>query len=311
MSRWAGPSTTSSRITCKGLRGDSSTRELLYVVAGESYQRVLDLERFGVNFRYPDSKLPGNFRIVPQFHSVPTTFNFDGRDLKPILTKEAKKRGVAIVNRVMMVELIIADGQVAGCARRRHEQREDLFFQGQGCRRIDGQGKQVVPRGHGRLGQPPCSRERNGRRQGHGPQGGAADHQFGVLYSRGVFHRRLRVEPRLTEKHRTACRSVVGPAGEAIVPRTHFYDWEKLGKEKIDPLESRRVFLEARSMPPYSQMHREGKGPFYLDLTGGTEEEIRYIEWSIGNEGKGSLFLEYLKNQEKFDFRKDKLEWLP
>ena len=40
-------------------------------------------------------------------------------------------------------------------------------------------------------------------------------------------------------------------------------------------------------MPPYSQMHREGKGPFYLDLTGVTEEEIRYIEWSIGNEGKG------------------------
>ena len=58
-------------------------------------------------------------------------------------------------------------------------------------------------------------------------------------------------------------------------------------------------------------MHDEGKGPFYLDLTGGTEEEIRYIEWSIGNEGKGSLFLDYLKNQEGFDFRKDKLEWLP
>jgi len=49
----------------------------------------------------------------------------------------------------------------------------------------------------------------------------------------------------------------------------------------------------------------------YLDLTGGTEEEIRYIEWSISHEGKGSFFLDYLKNQEKFDFRKDKLEWLP
>ena len=98
----------------QGVAREFINRELLYVVAGESYQRVLDLEKFGVNFRYPDSKLPGNFRIVPQFHSVPTTFNFDGRDLKPILTKEAKKRGVTIVNRVMMVELILADGQVAG-----------------------------------------------------------------------------------------------------------------------------------------------------------------------------------------------------
>ena len=43
--------------------------------------------------------------------------------------------------------------------------------------------------------------------------------------------------------------SVVGPAGEAIVPRTYFYDWEKLGKEKIDPVETRRAFLEVQSMP--------------------------------------------------------------
>jgi succinate dehydrogenase/fumarate reductase flavoprotein subunit len=57
-------------------------------------------------------------------------------------------------------------------------------------------------------------------------------------------------------------------------------------------------------------MYRKGGGPFYLDLTGGTDEEIRYIEWSIGNEGKGSLFLDYLA-REGFDFRRDKLEWLP
>jgi succinate dehydrogenase/fumarate reductase flavoprotein subunit len=63
--------------------------------------------------------------------------------------------------------------------------------------------------------------------------------------------------------------------------------------------------------PSYEQLKQQGEGPFYLDLTGGTEEEIKYIEWSIGNEGKGSLFLDYLKNQEGFDFRKDKLEWLP
>ena len=137
-------------------------KELLYLVAGESYQRVLDLERFGVNFRYPDSTLPGNFRIVPQFHSVPTTFNFDGRDLKPVLTKEAKKRGVAIYQPRH-------DGRIdhhrrAGIrgTRRRHERREDLFFQGQGSGCVNGQGKQVVPQRHGRLGKPPRPRERNG-----------------------------------------------------------------------------------------------------------------------------------------------------
>jgi succinate dehydrogenase/fumarate reductase flavoprotein subunit len=58
-------------------------------------------------------------------------------------------------------------------------------------------------------------------------------------------------------------------------------------------------------------LHDKGGGPFYLDLTGGTAQEINYIKWSISNEGKGSFFLDYLKKQEKFDFRKDKLEWLP
>ena len=105
--------------------------------------------------------------------------------------------------------------------------------------------------------------------------------------------------------------SVTGPSGEPIVPRTSFYDWEKLGKEKIDALENRRTFLEGQTRVAYNQMRQQGKGPFYLDLTKGTEEEIRYIEWSIGNEGKGSLFLDYLKNREGFDFRRDKLEWLP
>ena len=107
--------------------------------------------------------------------------------------------------------------------------------------------------------------------------------------------------------------AVVDADGNAIVPRTQFYDWENLGKEKIDAKKNREEMAAERqaARPSYAQMYKQGEGPFYLDLTGGTEEEIRYIEWSIRNEGKGSLFLDYLKNQEGFDFRKDKLEWLP
>jgi succinate dehydrogenase/fumarate reductase flavoprotein subunit len=107
--------------------------------------------------------------------------------------------------------------------------------------------------------------------------------------------------------------AVTGPNGEVIVPRTRFYDWENLGKEKVDAAITRQKMLSGSRSPrsSYEQLHKQGEGPFYLDLTGGTEEEIKYIEWSIGNEGKGSLFLDYLKSQEGFDFRKDKLEWLP
>ena len=98
--------------------------------------------------------------------------------------------------------------------------------------------------------------------------------------------------------------AVVDGKGETLIPRTQFYDWE-------NPGEKREVAAGHGKRPNFFALQDQGKGPFYLDLTGGTEEEIRYIEWSIRNEGKGSYFLDYLKNQEHFDFRRDKLEWLP
>ena len=53
---------------------------------------------------------------MPQFHSVPTSFNFDGRFLKLQMTREARKRGVKIYNRVMMTDLLASDGEIAGAA---------------------------------------------------------------------------------------------------------------------------------------------------------------------------------------------------
>ncbi|MBW1805887.1 MAG: FAD-dependent oxidoreductase [Deltaproteobacteria bacterium] len=102
-------------------------RDLFYLTAGTMYDRVLDLERFGINFRYEDSTIPGKFRVVPQFHSVPTSFNFDGIPLKPVLTKEAKKRGVKIINRIQMTDLISTDGQISGAVGV-NTRTSDIFF---------------------------------------------------------------------------------------------------------------------------------------------------------------------------------------
>jgi succinate dehydrogenase/fumarate reductase flavoprotein subunit len=106
--------------------------------------------------------------------------------------------------------------------------------------------------------------------------------------------------------------SVVDAKGKVIVPRTEFYNWENLGKGKVDAAVERKKFLAERSvpatMPPLAQMHERGEGPFYLDCTGGTEEEIKYIEWSLSNEDKGWLFLNHLR-EEGVDVRKDKIEY--
>jgi succinate dehydrogenase/fumarate reductase flavoprotein subunit len=130
-----------------------------------------------------------------------------------------------------------------------------------------------------------------------------------AMYSIGNFELNLG-SPRNTVQ---PAGSVVDGDGEVIVPRTQFFNWDDLGENKADTAKALQKMLANRpkERPDYFALQESGRGPFYLDLTQGTEEEIQYIEWSIRNEGKGSLFLDYLKSQEHFDFRKDKLEWLP
>ncbi len=287
-------------------------KDLLYVVASEAYERVLDLEKFGVNFRYDDSVVPGKFRLVHQFHSVPTTFNFDGRDIKAKLTREAKKRGVSIVNRVMAVELLTTDGQVSGALGVGTNDGKIYAFRAKAVVVSTGRTNRLSRSVTGVWGNHriPVNETGDGRAMALRAGLPIINMEFysPASYSIGNFELNLG-SPRNTVQPAAA---VTGAGGEAIVPRTSFPDWSTLLKEKIDPAESRKRFVSTfRDRPSFFQWHREGKGPFYLDLTGGTEDEIRYIEWSIGNEGKGFFFLDYLKKQEGFDFRRDKLEWLP
>ncbi len=287
-------------------------KELLRLVASEMYARVLDLEKFGVNFRYKDSKWPGNFRIVNQFHSIPTTWNFDGVDLKIKLTREAKRRGVKIINRLMVVDLLVSDGQIGGAVGFETRTGTVYLIQAKSVVVSTGRVNRLSRTLTGVWGnhRVPANETGDGRAMALRAGVPIINMEFfgPPRYSIGNFELNLG-SPRNTVQ---PAASVVGPTGEAIVPRTELPDWEKLRSEKFNFAERRKKFVAERTQPtPYHQMHDRGEGPFYLDITNGTEYEISYIEWSISNEGKGSFFLDYLKKQEAFDFRKDKLEWLP
>jgi len=54
----------------------------------------------------------------------------------------------------------------------------------------------------------------------------------------------------------------------------------------------------------------QGRGPIYCDLTEGTEEEIRFSEWSLTHEGGGFALMHMMKN-EGVDFRSHKFEMGP
>jgi len=290
--------------------------DLFYLTAGSMYDRMLDLENFGIKFRYDDSKIPGKFRLVQQFHSVPTSFNFDGAPLKSVLTKQVRKRGAKIINRVQMTDLIIADGQISGAVGVGTRKADVYFFKAKAVVLSSGRSNRLsrnltgfdfntrMPSpmsGDGtsmaiRAGLPIVNIEFLSNILGLGPCGN---------YNPNYGDPRNTVQP--------AARIIDG-RGNIIVPRTQFYDWDNLSKKKWTEairqswLEDRKLWRGSRA--GLVQRTAAGEGPFYLDFSEATDEEIEYIEWSIKNEGKGTQFLRYFKGEEKADLRRNKQEYV-
>ena len=298
----------------KGIARGFIDPELLHFIARESYNRVLDLESFGLNFRFEDSKLPEKFRVVTQFHSLPSTLNFDGRDVKVHQTREARKRGVNIINRVTMIDLLSSpEGHISGALGVGTRDGKIYFFKAKAVVTSTGRVNRISRSQTGVWGNTRLPAYETGDGRAMAFRAGLPVINMEFLspsnFAIGNFELNLGAPRNTTQP----AGSVVEGNGEVLVPRTHFYDPDKLGKEKVDVSEVLRDQLETRPRThrDYFALYNKGKGPFYLDLTGGTEEEIKYIEWSISHEGKGAYFLDYLKNQEHFDFSKDKLEYLP
>ena len=290
-------------------------RDLFFLVAGTNFDRVLDLEQWGINFRYKDSKVPGRFRIVPQFHSVPTSFNFDGKPLKPTLTQEAKRRGVNIINRVQMTDLITNDGQISGAVGVNIRTGDIYFFKAKVVILSSGRSN--------RLSRNPTGFDFNTRMPS--PMSGDGTSMairaglpiVGIEFLSNILGLGAcgNYNPNYGDPRNTVqpAARVVDGEGNLLVPRTYFYDWESLGKEKWTE-EVRRTWLEERKVwrgmrPTLIKKHAEGGGPFYLDFSEATDEEIAYIEWSIKNEGKGTQFMRYFQDEEGASLKENMQEY--
>ena len=291
--------------------------DIWYLVANTMFNRMLDLEKFGINFRYEDSKVPGKFRIVYQYHSVPSSFNFDGVLLKPKLTAEAKRRGVKIFNRLQITDLIKTDGQISGAVGIGTRTADIHFFKAKVVVLCTGGRQTRIHRNStgidfNTFGPPTCTGDGTSMAFRIGlpvvnveSLGGRAYLRAGANYNPNYGDPGNTVQP--------AAR-IIDWKGNVLVPRSQFYNWENLGKEKWTP-EIRRKWLEERETSSMgvrnrlTDMHAKGGGPFYLDFSEATDYEAQYIEWSIKNEGRGTQFMRYFKDEEGFDLRKTRQEY--
>jgi succinate dehydrogenase/fumarate reductase flavoprotein subunit len=290
-------------------------KDLFMLIAGTMYERVLDLERFGINFRYEDSDVPGKFRIVPQFQSVPTSFNFDGAPLKVKLTKEAKRRGVNIINRVQMTDLIAKGGQVAGAVGVGTRTGETYVFKAKSVVMSSGRSNRLSRNMTGHDFNTRLPSPLSGDGTSMAIRAGLPIINIEFLGSRllspcGNYNPNYG-DPRNTVQ--PAARIIDGE-GNVVVPRTTFFDWKNLGREVFDAAENRKKWLAERhswrgNRSTLPGRVTQGEGPFYLDLSEGTDYEIEYIRWSISNEGKGMQFLRYFEGDEGLDLKKNSQEY--
>jgi succinate dehydrogenase/fumarate reductase flavoprotein subunit len=297
----------------QGVAHGFARRDLLRFIASEIYSRLLDLEKLGIRIRYDDGDLPGKFRLVHQFHSLPSSLNVEGHRIKQRLTKAAEKKGVRIINRLMVSDLLTKDGMTAGALA--VGTRDDKLYLIRA--------KSIVLAAGGKTGR--IGRESTGSAYFnlHLPGSLSADGKAMALRSglpimnmEFLGARRYGLAnyetagrpPRNTWQPAAA---IVNGAGETVVPKTTFYDWGDLrGGYRIDAAEMRRRWLASGGITPQgmpSGKEMTEAGPFYVDCTGGSEEEIRYLEWAMSHEGKCRQLLRHLR-ESGIDLAKDKLE---
>ena len=283
-------------------KGGLMDQELLEIVAEGTKEAVNNLESWGVQFKY--NKIypwnlqydapPGEkrYRIVPQFQSEWDTLNYDGRDIKKRLTEQCIKRGVEILNRVSGTGLLTKGGRVIGATgvnmrtgefhvlkakaviiatgmdqHRLFKSQSGDWFNSQSPPYITGDGEAMAIRAGAEVFILPP---------------GKTSHN-GFQYWRNI----CRSSPTATTSYPAG--RIVDSEGEVMIEHPAVRE----------PMRIRRKNVE--------QSVKQGHTPFYLDLTKATEEEIKYVEWSYGNEGLCWALKEIMKDQ-GIDFRKDIIE---
>mgnify|MGYP005625464845 FL=1 len=276
--------------------------DLLRTITLNALDRIHDLEKMGVKVRYEDSKLPGGYILVRQIHSVVNTLNFDGRDMKIKMTKEMKRRGAKIINRVMINGLLKKDGVVIGAVGVGTRNKKLYIFKAKAVimstARISG-GRMFNEPG------PGAGTAFNVRWPGSETGDGkiAAFNAGAELINLEFSHHRVNFKNfvrggGLPYNSYSPAGQGINAAGNVIMPQ------EKDIFENSD-----NGIYNAPKLKLIGELN-QGRGPIYGDLTEGTEEEIKFSEWSLTHEGGGYALLHLMKNQ-GVDFRTHKFEMGP
>jgi len=273
-------------------------KDLVHFIASHSYERVLNLEKFGVPMR--DEK--GRFRLVKKIHRVPNFLHFAGRDMKVNLTREATRRGARIINRVMATDLITADGEVVGCVGLSTRSFELFIIKAKAVILTTGNVFRLFRSPTGiafNLSHPPSETG----------DGSAMALRAGATLVNMEF---LTMQTGPKNFERCGRGSYVPGVlrdglGQALGDKPAGPD-DRLDLQGLPGARAIGTMPAAVESPVgFMRLQQGGRGPIYMDCTADTAEQIDYIQWGLRNEGN-TVFLEHLAD-EGISLSKDLIEF--
>lgn len=273
-----------------------------------SYERILSLEKYGLNFRFEDSHLAEGFRLVPQFHSVPTSFHFEGRDIKVKLTKEMNRLGVNIINHAQVVKILTdQEGKATGAVAISDREEKIIVVRSKtviltaanGAGRVSNKANHENPY----FEAPSATDSGWGHTLAMNAGAEVINLEF-LINNGGVIFPQFTFTCGAPGGTWWPAARVVDDEGNVVVERVTDYSIDE-----PDYLEKNVSMMDKYAIQKMKigKLLKEGK-QLYVDLKEATDEEVEYIKWSMSNEGKMWLYLRNLEYN-NIDLRDVKLPY--
>ena len=220
-----------------------------------------------------------------------TTLKYAGQDQKPILTREARKRGVEIINRVMVFDLLSKDGGVIGVIGVDTREDKVIIFRAKSV--VLGTGGCV------RLYPSPTPGWMFNRAYSPATTGDGR----AIAYRAGAEMVNMEIPQRWAgAKYFARCGKATwigvirDPEDKPVGPFVTKPD-RRYGDAIADAYHSL-----------FEDYAKSGRGPVYMDCRGISDEDYEYMMWGLTNEGNIAL-INHL-NEDGIDVRKHAVEFM-
>lgn len=263
--------------------GPLQDQDVIYSIASTVADRIKTMESWG----FP-MKTNGVYDYVQKIHRVPTFLHWAGRNQKVLFSKELERRGIRVINRVIVSDLITQDGEVSGAVGVGMRDPRIYLFQAKAVI--------VTTGGISRLFPSINSRDFNRQRYPFGTGDGVA-----MAYRAGAELTRMEYITRWTGP-----KNFVKPGRGTWIGVVEDFTGQPVGRLK--PVADRKkIDLSVESPQDMMAAYREGRAPLFMNCVGISDEDWAYMNWGLSNEGN-LVLLQHMK-ESGVDPRKERVEF--